>query len=423
MNLVYKIFNSSLFRSSGTYTITSFVNAGIPFLLLPIITRYLSPADYGRVAMFSLLVSIIGIFVGLNLDGAINRVYFEKNINFKQYIANCLLILIKSTILTFLTVFLFKDFVSYISNIPKFWILVAVVFSFFQFLTITILRICQARMKAKEYSFIQIGQSLLNVLLTIMLVVVLRLRWEGRILSQFFSVFIFGTFSFITLYKYWTEWKISKDYIKHALKFGIPLIPHSIGGMLMVATDRFIINNTLGLKETGIYTVGLQIGMIIQLFADSFNKAYAPWLFEKLNQSDLNTKIKIVKFTYLYFIAIILFALTLGISAPFLMKFLVGKSFYESSSVVLWIALGGAFNGMYYMVTNYIFYSYKTYILAWITLFCGLINILLTYLLTKNFGVVGAGISYSIIAVIFFIFTFILSSKIYKMPWSLRWKI
>jgi len=424
MDLVYKIFNSSLFRASGIYTVTSIINAGIPFLLLPILTRYLSPEDYGIVTMFSLLVSIFGVFTGLSVHGAINRVYFEKDINFKEYVANCIFILFISSILTFIVVFAIKGFISNISGVPENWVLIAVILSFFQFLILSNLAIYQARMKAKEYAILQIGQSLLNVLFTILFVVIIGFKWEGRLLSQFLTVFIFGIFSFIIIYKYWTEWSINKNYIKHALKFGVPLMPHTIGGMLMVSTDRFIITNILGLKEAGIYTAGLQVGMIIQLFADSFSRAYAPWLFEKLNQNYYNTKIKIVKFTYIYFIVIILFALILAISAPFLMKLLVGKSFYESSSVVLWIALGGAFNGMYYMVTNYIFYAYKTYLLTWITLFSGLINVPLTYLLTKNFGIIGSGMSYSLVLFLFFLLTFILSAKVYKMPWlNYKYKI
>jgi len=340
MDLVYKILNSSLFRASGIYTITSIINAGIPFLLLPILTRYLSPEDYGIVTMFSLLVSIFGVFTGLSVHGAINRVYFEKGINFKEYVANCIFILFFSSVLTFIVVFSIKSFISNISGVLENWVLIAVILSFFQFLFLSNLVIYQARMKVKEYAILKIGKSLLNVLFTILFVVIIGFKWEGRLLAQFLAVFIFGIFSFIIIYKYWTEWNINKNYIKHALKFGVPLIPHTIGGMLIVATDRFIITNMLGLKEAGIYTVALQIGMIIQLLADSFTRAYAPWLFEKLNQNDFNTKIKIVKFTYLYFFAIIMFALILGISAPFLMKLLVGKSFYESSSVVLWIALG-----------------------------------------------------------------------------------
>jgi len=420
MSLVYRIFNSSLFRASGIYTITSIINAGIPFLLLPILTRYLSPEEYGIVAMFSLLVSIFGVFTGLSVHGAINRVYFEKEIKFKEYVANCVFILVISSTLVFSFAFIFREFISLISGVPKNWVLVAVILSFFQFLILSILAIYQARMRAKEYSFIQIGQSFLSALLTIFLIVILGLKWEGRLLAQFFAIFSFGIFSFILLNKYWTEWRFNIDYIKHALKFGIPLIPHATAGMFMVATDRFIIKNLLGLKDAGIYTAGLQIGMIIHILTTSFNRAYGPWLFEKLNKNDEQIKIKIVKFTYLYFILILGFAIVFGLFSEPLVKIMLGRDFVSSSEVVFWIALGNSFDGMYYMVVNYIFYAYKTYILAWITFFGGLFNVIVTFILTKINGIVGAAQAYAITLFITFILVWLLSAKVYKMPWRLR---
>ncbi|MEM0333403.1 MAG: oligosaccharide flippase family protein, partial [Candidatus Aenigmatarchaeota archaeon] len=206
----------------------------------------------------------------------------------------------------------------------------------------------------------------------------------------------------------------------HALKFGVPLIPHTLGGLFMTTSSMFIITNILGLTETGIYVVGLQIGSIISILADAFNRAYAPWLFSKLNLNDESVKIKIVKFTYFYFFCIIFISLILGVSAPLIVDVLLGKSFQASSEVIIWIALGSAFKGMYYMVVNYIFYVYKTYFLTWITFFNGIINIPLTILLTKINGVIGASQAYCMILLLMFIMTWILSSKVYKMPWDLR---
>lgn len=410
------IFSSSLFKASGIYTFTSILNAAIPFFLLPILTRYLTPEDYGVVSMFALLVSIFGVFTGLSVHGAINRVYFEKKIDFKVYVFNALVILSVSSILTLILAVIFLKYIAHYSSVPEIWITLAVVVSFFQFLILSVLSIYQARMMAQKYSLIQFSSALLNGLLSIILVVAIGLKWEGRILGQVIATTVIGLLCLILL-KNWIDLKFNFSYIKHALKFGVPLIPHALGGMFIIATDRLLITNLINVKETGIYTVGLQIGSIVTLFADAFNKAYAPWLFEKLNQNNEITKIKIVKFTYLYFLVILCFAMALGLSAPFLTKYLLGKSFSDSSAVVLWIALGGAFNGMYYMTVNYIFYVYKTHFLSALTFISGVLNIVFTYYFIKYFGILGAGYSYALIFLFQFLITWFLSSKSYKMPW------
>ena len=416
-----RIVNSSLFRASGIYTFALVLNSGIPFLLLPILTRYLTPADYGIVSMFTLLVSIFNVFTGLSVHGAINRVYFDKNINFKEYVFNCIIILIISSSITFIMGLLFLDFISNVSSVTRNWIPLAVVISFFQFIIFSVLSIYQARMWAKKYSFIMLSQSLINVFFTIVLVVFLNLKWQGRIIAQSLTIIIVGFFG-VYLLKNWINMRINLNYIMHALKFGIPLIPHTIGGMLMVLTDRFIITNLLGVEKTGIYTAGLQIGSIITLLADAFNKAYAPWLFGKLESANYGLLVKIVRFTYVYFILIIFFALLIGALAPYIVSILLGKSFQDSAAVILWITIGGAFTGMYFMVVNYIYYVHKTYLLAFTTFVTGLLNIFLTYFLVKINGLIGAAHSFALINFITFIAVWILSMKVYNMPWF-KWKI
>jgi O-antigen/teichoic acid export membrane protein len=418
--LINKILKSSLFKASGLYTLFSIINLAVPFILLPILTRYLSPEDYGIITMFSLLVSIINLFVGLNLHGAINRAYFEKNIDFKEYIANCMYLFLFSTLIVFIIMYLLKDRIFLITGVPQKWIIIGVIYSFFQFAILVNLIIYQARLEVKKYGLLQLSQAFLNLFFTILFVVILTMKWEGRLLAQCLAALIIGIISLIIIIKFWTKWKINVAYMIHAIKFSLPLIPNTMGGMLMVMTDRFIINNVLGLREVGIYTAGLQVGMIIEILASSFNKAWTPWLFNKLNENNLEIKIKIVKFTYLYFIGMIILALFLGLLSPLVVKIVFGKDFYAAKEVIIWIALGCAFHGMYYMVTNYIFYTYKTHILMWVTLFCGILNFYITYYFVHMKGIVGASISYMIVSFLLFILTWIISIKVYKMPWKLK---
>jgi len=217
------------------------------------------------------------------------------------------------------------------------------------------------------------------------------------------------------------KFSFNKKYIKDALFFGIPLIPHALGGWIITGIDRIFINSMVGVAATGIYTVGYQVGMIIGLLAHSFNLAWAPFLYEKLKENNYSTKIKIVKFTYLYNIGIIFLALALSFIAPYFLKYFVSENFYFSYKYVIWIALANAFSGMYLMVVNYIFYVKKTYVLAWITFFSAFINIILNYFFIKANGAIGAAQATTLTALLQFALTWILSVRCFKMPW-LYWK-
>ena len=197
------------------------------------------------------------------------------------------------------------------------------------------------------------------------------------------------------------------------------MIPHALSGSIISMTDRFFITSMVGLAATGVYTVGYQVGSIVNILAISFNNAYVPWLYERLKKNENTTKSKIVKFTYVYFVVIALIAISLGIIAPYALKVFLGKSFNESSIYVIWVALGYAFNGMYLMVVNYIFYAQKTKYLAIVTFLTAVINIILNYFFIRENGAIGAAQATTITFSIKFLVVWILSNKVQKMPWNL----
>jgi O-antigen/teichoic acid export membrane protein len=263
--------------------------------------------------------------------------------------------------------------------------------------------------------------TLLNFGLAIFLIVGLDYGWEGRVIGKVSAVVLFGISAVSILwYNNLIKFQIVYEYLKHALSYGIPLIPHVLSGFMITMIDRVFITNMVGISETGIYTVGYQVGMIIGVLAGSFNKAWAPWLFEKLNEGKRETKIKIVKFTYGYFIVIIGLALLLSFLAPWFMKFLVGESFFGATSYIIWVAIGYSFNGMYMMVTNYIFYEEKTYLLSCMTFIAAGINILLNYFLINAYGAIGAAQATTITFFIQFLLTWYLASRVHKMPWLFK---
>lgn len=417
--LLLPITSSNLLRSSGIYTISSFINAALPLILLPILTRKLSPEDYGIVAMFQIAVSLIYPFIGMNLESSIGRKYFDKDYSdFPSYIGNCFFLVGISFSIVTVLFWLNIDYIQKITLISESWLKYILLVAVTQFITTVVLIIYRVKVKPIKYGILQISQSILNVGLTILFVVVLNKTWDGRIGAQIITSVVFAIISVIVLYNIkHLSFNIKKADIQHALKFGVPLIPHAIGGMLFTSIDRFFLTKLIGLEQTGNYTVAYQIGAVIGIITTSFNNAYGPWLFEKLNRDDLQIKKRIVSFTYIYFILLFIGGMFLVFLFPFISAIFVGESYTSTGTHSTFIILGYVFQGMYFMVTNYIFYSHKTHILAFVTISVGLIKIPITYYAILWAGAVGASISFGISWLLFFFSTWILSSRVYKMPW------
>lgn len=419
--MLRRLYSSSLVRSSSIYTASSMLNLVVPFLMMPVLTRYLTPKDYGIVSMFSVLLGIAGPFVGLNLHGAIGVKYVDKQIDLPRYIGNCFYLFLMSAVGVAFVLWLFSGPISKLTVFPREWLWAVVVVSAGQFISSVLMTLWQMEKKSFIYGLFQNLQSVMNIGLSVLLVVGFQKNWQGRIEAQVITmVFFAGVAVYLMQKNGWLKFEYNKAYINSALKFGVPLLPHTMGGMIMTQIDRVFIANMVGIADTGIYSVGYQIGMIIGLLENSFNQAWVPWLFEKLATGNAAVKIKIVKFTYLYCIVILLLAIGLSLCAPYFLSFFVGKEFAGSSKYVVWIALGYAFNGMYKMVSNYIFYAEKTHILAWITFITALGQIGLNYVLISANGAVGAAQATTITLFVGMSLTWVLSQYVYKMPWRLK---
>lgn len=418
-SLFERIISSSLFRASGIYTIAGFFNASIPLLLLPILTDRLTPADYGIVAMFQLIVSILYPVLGMNLEGAISRKYYDKDgVDFPSYIGTAIVLVLINLIFVGSIFYFLLTYISRFTLVPEIWVKFAVIVALCQFLTTVLLTTYQVRIKPIGYGIYQILQSLVNISLTVFFVVSLEYTWKGRLSAQIYTGILFAVISVILLIRTkQIKINIKRDDIKHALKFGVPLIPHALGGLLFTAVDRFYLTSIIGLEQTGNYSVAYQLGAVVNLVTLAFNNAYTPWLFGELNKNNVNIKRKIVKFTYTYFVLISGLGILVITLFPLVVNTFVGSHFSSINSYSTYIVWGFVFQGMYYMVTNYIGYVNKTYWLAIVTISVGLVKIPMTYLLITHLGADGAAVSYCLTFFLFFIITWILSAKLYKMPW------
>jgi O-antigen/teichoic acid export membrane protein len=200
--LINRIISSSLFRKSGIYTFTSIINAGIPLLLLPILTHKLTPADYGIVAMFQLAVSVILPFIGMNLEASITRKYYDRDdTDFSSYVGSCILLILCSFILVIGVSWICFDYIKQIIQIPELWIKYIYIVAICQIIVNVILAIYQVKEQPLKYGLLQILQSIFNVGFTIFFIMVMNKTWNGRIEAQVISGVVFALISLIILWK------------------------------------------------------------------------------------------------------------------------------------------------------------------------------------------------------------------------------
>lgn len=414
-----KIIRSKFFKHASIYTFADILNKMVPFILLPILTRYLTPEEYGIIAMFLVAISIITIASTFDTHTAISVNYFKMTReNLKIFIANVLFLISITSIICLMIIIVFNSYLTEVFSLSIEWLLVAVLVAFTQFITTINLILWQSEQNPVPLSIYQISRTIVNLSLSLILIIEFSMGWEGRVYAIIVTAVLFGMLSFWLIYKRdYFNFRFDKVSIKDALRFGIPLLPHSIAIWSRRSIDRIIITTLISASATGLYVVGFQIASIITILTTSFNKAYSPYLYKNLQNISDNKKEKIVKYTYLYFAGTLLLAGMLSFLAPVIIKYFLDKDYSSSEEYIVWLAFGFAFSAMYQNIVNYIIYVKKTIYLSYITFSVSILHILLTYLLIKYNGAIGAAQAFTISSFITFIFVWILSIKVYPMPW------
>ncbi|WP_310441138.1 oligosaccharide flippase family protein [Sulfurimonas sp.] len=414
-----------MIRNSIIFTFLELVNKAVPFLLLPILTRYLSPNDYGVIASFTALVSFLGIFIGLSAHGAIDANYFKlKKEQVGIYIFNVLIVLLFITVIALITIIIYNDLIMNKLNIPLEWQIVSIFVAVSQFITIINLSLWIIEQKPVPYGMYQLFQTIFITSVSIVLVVGLSFDWSGNLLAISIGSLLSAFISLIFLkQKGYLIIKVNKEYLNDFLKFGIPMVPHQVSGWIRSQADKVIVVSTLGTAMTGLFVVGQQVGMVMSIFMSSLNKALYPFLYKKLNQkmTDIDKR-NIVKTTYFIGFLIIIAALTLIILTEIIYPYLFNATFQNALLVTQLMIIGYLFEGLYYLIVNYLFYFKQTAKLAKVTFSISMVHICISILLVNLYGIIGAAYALIISGVLQFVFVWYLSNKIYPMPWFSFWK-
>ena len=152
------------------------------------------------------------------------------------------------------------------------------------------------------------------------------------------------------------------------------------------------------------------------LFSRSVNQAWNPMLYSLLKKKDYKS---VEKFTAILFGVFILVSIIIYFSTDIVFEYLIDSSYLQAKSYVLLLLLGFLFQSLYFLFTNFIFYSKRTDLLAIITFSGALLNLLLNYALIKKMGVIGVAYATAITWFIFMVATFLVAKfKIYKIEKS-----
>lgn len=411
----------NILKKTSVYVFFNVLSSAIPFVLLPILTRYLSPDSYGRMAMFNLLVMFLIPLMRFEMQEALKREYVDHKNDFSTYLSTATIFPIIMLMLLLVVWCISLFYIDSLFGLSSFWLCMILLVTFGKVQWGNFISLMQIQDRAFLCGSWGLGMTIFTFVVTIYLVVVKGFDWQGRLWPEFLIHFVILMPMTLYMYKrmFVMPWKFDIKKFKEMLSFSLPLVPVAMGAYIMMTADRIFLINMEGLEIVGLYSVAVQISAIIALLVSSFRPSWEVWVYRNLGDISVAGMRKTVIAIYGYAVFLLLVVFGVLFVLPHILPLLIGHDFLQSDIYMPWLVMAGFMFGLYTWMAPFMLYIKKTKILNYITLFIAILNCVLNYILIDKFGSVGAAqatfVSYSI-GFILLLGTVI---KHHKLPWLL----
>lgn len=374
------------------YLVGGVVSGLVGFGTVSILTRLLTPAEYGVFRVWVALVAVLAVLAELNFRGAISRYYLEEKADFPDFLKTVLRFLAGLSVFNVAVAWLLRDPIGdFLEIAPELFFLAALA-SVAQVTWNLNWKLMAARLESGKYSALKVLRDLLVFGVGALWVLSLPSTepadaYGGREVGQVYGVLVinlaFGLLLAIKLWRMATGGRARRKHLVYALAFGVPLIPHALSGQILTAFDRVIINQLDGETAAGLYAFAYDIGAVMAMVVQAMNTAWLP-LFTRSRNREQYRRIDAMAAAYAQYIAAIAIALVLF--AREIGAILADARYNEALFLVPVVVLSYVALFMYTIYANHSFYRYKTALISLATLIAGAVNVVLNYALIPDYG-------------------------------------
>lgn len=377
-------------KTSVIYGLGSASSKILAFLLLPIYTRFLTPEDYGVLALLTTTATIIGLITQMGMGSALFWAILREEIDERTSISTALFFLLIEGVLIFGVLGLFTpQLSSIIFDSKQYSYLLQLTFTatLLSAIDLVFMATLRIREKARTYAVISLAKFFASTFFKIFFIVVLGLGLDGIIYSNVLVALIFGVIYLFYLQPY-ISLRISYPVLKKMLVFGAPLITVGISNLVMTSADRYVLQAFSTTTEVGLYSLGYNMGLAIMLAVQAVQLAW-PAQFLTITKQD-NAPTQLSQITTYYFGAMAFLALLISVFAREAIILLTTGAYYSAYVVVPLIVVSYLLHGVRNMTNIGLWLENKNKYLIPITIIAACLNLLLNFWLVPDHGMLGA---------------------------------
>jgi O-antigen/teichoic acid export membrane protein len=382
------------------YGVSTVLARLLNFALVPLYANILTTAEFGIVANIYSYIAFIVIFYSYGMESSFFRFASSKEIgtekdNFSTpYIA----IAAASVIFSAGMIAAAKPLTSVFQIEESLHHLLYYTAGILFFDAVSLVPYAALRLQRKAKFFA--ATKVLNIVLTVFLNVltVYYLRWG--IEGIFFSNLAASILSFAILLPSIArqfQWKFHGMLWKELLKFGLPIVPVAVSGVLLQIVDRPILKFLMDDSAVGIYQANYRLGIFMALMTGMFEYAWRPFFLTHAKEPNAKQLFSRVMTYYLLGASVVFLVLSFFlediIQYRFFGRYILPPQYWDGLSIVPLVLLSYILSGIGTNLNAGIQIEKKTKYLFPTTLAGSVTKILLTFLLVPSMGIMGAAVA------------------------------
>lgn len=397
-------------KAAAWYAFGNIIQKIAPWLVMIILTHYVSVEDYGMYSVFLSWMEIFEIVITLKIYSNGYVAGLVRECDNKEVYTSSLQILCIILIISWLIIYLIiHNIINYITGMSTLLSVVMIC----SFIATTGFGLWSSRQRVLNkykkmiiaiiiYGFfgpvigaLSIFMNLKNPILYVIAI---------RILIQFIVTIPFLKSNLNGDGILW-----DKRYALDSLKYNLPLMPYYLSMILLNHSDRLMIQKIDGYSDAALYSVSYSAAMIIFVVSGALNLSLQAWLFKELKIKD--SSIDKSKLITMGTMLVSFFAIMEIILAPEMIWILGGKKYLDAIWVIPPLAISVIVMYIYQQYVNVLFYYKKTKFILLGSMFATFCNIILNYIYIPKFGYIAGGYTSLLSYTIVMIFYFILAKK------------
>lgn len=260
------------------------VQRAASFVLLPLYTHRLSPADYGVLQMLQVTLDVAAIALSAGTLAGVLRFFFKTDdeASRRSVFTTALWLLVVFNGLAALLLVAFAPWLAEpiigTPNGAHLLRLQAACFAAEPLGQVALLQL-QARGRAGVYSTLSVVRLALQIALNVFFLVVLERGVEGVLLGTLITNVVMGV-GLASWQVATTGWRPDLAIAKNLLRFGLPYRATTAGAFVLTFADRYFLKARHDLTEVGLYGLAYQFGFLL-IYASSapFLQAWNPQRF------------------------------------------------------------------------------------------------------------------------------------------------